>query len=136
MTATTTYGRDMSCLRFARRGSIVTGGRLLGEAAYRRLSTERGRLLYARGYGLGLQRMLNSVQSDSDLASWPGQIRAELLKDKRLDTVSVEIASELVSGTARRVTVTIEAFAKNGVDGFGLVLSVDEVSVRLLQLRA
>lgn len=136
MTTTTTYGRDVSCLRFARRGSIVSGARLLAEAAYRRLTTERGTLLYDRTYGLGLTLLLNAVQSPNDFASWPGQIRGELLKDQRFGVVEADITSEFIAAAARRAVVSIEALAKNGADGFGLVLAVDEVSTRILSLRA
>lgn len=130
------YGRDTSCTDQMRRGRLVSGGELLGQAAYRRLTTDRGTLLDGPSYGLLVSRLLNADISDDGLASIPGQIRAELLKDPRLDEVAINITqTPITRGGSVELTIDIQGRGANG-DGFALSLLVGEVRVELLNLEA
>lgn len=135
MTVTATpYGQDTSCTDRLRPGRIVSGATLLGEAAYRRLTTRRGTLLDDPTYGLPLLDLLSADVDPELAATYPGQVRAELLKDPRLEAVTVDIV-ETVTGPARAWTVTISGVGSDG-DAFELVVGVSDVTVELLGLEA
>lgn len=128
------YGRDTSCTGRMRPGTVVSGGLLLGQAAYRRLITDRGSLLDDGNYGLNLSRKLGADVTTDEIATYPGQIRAELLKDPRLEAVAVNIA---VQNSAGRITLNVEirGIGVTG-EGFALSLHVSDVRVELLSLEA
>ncbi len=125
----TPYGRDTSATDRIRPGRIVTGGVLLGEALYRRYTTQRGTLLDDLNYGLPIAQWLNAAFTPDLLASIPGQIRNEGLKDRRIDSIDVTVAKV----NAREIDITIEGFGAQG-ETFALVLHVDDVTVALLSL--
>ncbi len=128
------YGRDTSALDVLRPGRVVDGAELVGEAAYRRLITRRGTLLDDPTYGLALIDLLGA-DIDPDLAAtFPGQIRGELLKDPRLDSAEVSIVQ---TGTAPSLRWDIEITGVTSLgDSFTLVLAVADVTLELLRLEA
>lgn len=75
-------------------GRVITGARLVAEAAYRRLSTPRGTL---RGgeeeadYGIDLTEYIGEQANASTAAIFPAVIRNELLKDERIESVDVDV---------------------------------------------
>lgn len=129
----TGLGRDTSCTTSLRVGRMVSGGRLLAEAAYRRLTTARG-LLYGGDeeahYGIDLTEEIGNAYDAAAAAALPGKIRNELMKDDRIARVDVQV-SEAKEGPAAYLTVTISGEAHTG-DTFGLTLGVSEVSADIL----
>lgn len=131
MAATTTLGRDTACTTRLFAGRTVTGARLLAEAYFRRLTTNRGELLDDPNYGLGLSSLLNSAMTATELASIPGRIRNELDKDDRGKREALRVVVRRSTTNAAHYAIAIHGETQDG-DGFDLVLSVDEVTVELL----
>jgi hypothetical protein len=131
---TTNFGRDISCADALRTGRFATKARLVGEAAYRRLTTPRGMLRGGeeeQNYGLDLTELIGSTSTKADAAALPGRIRAELQKDDRIESVDVTV-TEVTEGPSTSFVVAIEA--TTGAGPFTLTVGVDEVSVELLGL--
>ena len=132
----TDFGRDTSCLNGMRTGRLVSGTRLVAEAAYRRLTTPRGMLLGGddeQNYGLDLGNRIGSASTKSDAAALPGQIEAELLKDERIISADVTVEAT-TEGPATSWTITIECATAAGP--FSLVLGIADVTVSLLGIKA
>ncbi len=121
------YGSDTECvsdLTFARRE--VRGETAMAQAMARRLTTGRGTLFYAPAYGYDLRQFIRgSVPAESVLN---GNIENELLKDERVDDVTVE--SSYSSGTE---TLSVRAHGLGAGGPFDLTLEIDEVTVKLLR---
>lgn len=130
--STVDYGRDMSCTDSIKTGRFVTGVRLVAEAAYRRLTTSRGRLRGGEeeaNYGLDLSQFCGSTDPKRTAASLPGRIRAELLKDERIESVDVDILA-VTDGPGTAFTITINV--QTGAGPFTLQLLASSVTVALL----
>jgi hypothetical protein len=130
------FGRDTSCLTELRTGRFVTGARLVGESAYRRLTTPRGMLRGGeedQNFGLDLSELVGSVQTKAEAAALPGRIKTELAKDERIESVDVIVTETTSSAGGRRFRVDIRATTGEGP--FTLAVSVSEVSVELIGLR-
>ncbi len=129
----TDYGRDVSCTDSLKTGRFVTGARLVGEAAYRRLTTPRGMLRGGeeeQNYGLDLTELCGATNPDSAAAALPGRIRSELSKDERIASVDVDV---LVSKSGPETTFTITIEAQTVAAGpFTLVLLASAVTIELL----
>lgn len=131
-----TFGRDLSCTTSLRTGRYVTGVRLVAEAVFRRLTTPRGMLRGGEdeeNYGIDLLDMIGSVSTKSDAAALEGRIRSELLKDERLESVTVRVIST-TTGASKAFDIFIACTTSEGP--FDLELGVDEVTVEILNLRA
>lgn len=135
MTSTTNFGRDTSCTSSLRTGRFVTGARLVGEAAWRRLNTRRGLLRGGEkeaNYGIDLSELVGSVQAKSDEAALPGRIQSELEKDERIDSVAVSVLATTTTAGLVSFEITIDAETKSGP--FQLVIAASAVTVDLLRL--
>jgi hypothetical protein len=130
------FGRDTSCTTSRRTGRFVRGARLVGEAAFRRLTTPRGML---RGgadeaeYGLDVTSLVGTVNTTSDAAALGGRVSSELTKDERIISADVEVLS-FTEGPSRTLQITVDALTTEGP--FTLQVGVDEVSAQLLRLEA
>lgn len=132
----TDFGKDTSCTDALRPGVIVSGARLVGEAAYRRLTTPRGML---RGgdeeasYGFDVFELIGAVSSKSAIAAIPGRVRNELLKDERI--LNVEVTPTVrTDGPVTSILLEVRATTDDGP--FTLTLTVDETSTELLGIAA
>jgi hypothetical protein len=129
------YGRDTSATTRIHRGRVVSGARLLAEAAFRRLVTERGTLLDDPNYGFAVKQFLNADMTPARRAAAPGLIRLELQKDDRIvsGSIRVDITEEREPNGSLSWTIDVAAV---GVDEgpFEFSVSVDEVTVELLDL--
>ncbi len=128
------FGRDTSCTDSLKSGRFVSGVRLVGEAAYRRLTTPRGMLRGGEeeaNYGLDLTSFCGTTNPKATAASLPGRIKAELLKDERIDTVDVDV---LVTTIGPETSFTITIKAQTGVGPFSLQLLASSATVELLGL--
>jgi hypothetical protein len=125
----TDLGRDIGCTTGLRTGRFVTKGRLVGEAAYRRLTTPRGMLRDDLDYGLDLTEMIGSANPRATAAALPGQIKSELLKDQRIVSVDADVT---VSTSGPATTFTIDIRAETTLGPFTLALLASDVTVELL----
>jgi hypothetical protein len=131
----TDFGRDTSCTASLLTGRFSVGAKLVGEAAYRRLTTPRGMLRGGEveaNYGLDILDLIGSVATKADAAALPGRIRAELQKDERIARVDVTVTPTLLSGGAVAYDIAIDADTALGP--FALVLRVTDVTVEVLGL--
>jgi hypothetical protein len=129
----TDYGLDVACTDSMRTGRLVSGARLVAEAAYRRLITPRGSLRGGEAeanYGLDLAQLVGAnVRGESQ--TWPDRIKSELLKDERIESLTVGMV-ETATGPTKSVSFTIEAETSEGP--FELVLAVADLTVSLVGL--
>lgn len=131
---TTNLGTEMSCTRGIRTGRFVSGARVVAEALFRRVTTPRGMLRGSEeedNYGIDLADLVGSVESDADVASLPGRIRAECSKEDRAANVVVDVL-RTVNGPSVTYRITIAADTADGP--FALVVGVDELTVDLLDI--
>jgi hypothetical protein len=127
------YGRDISCTTSLRTGRLSSGLVLLGEAAYRRITTPRGALRGGEDesiYGIDLLDMIGDASSRQATARLPAQIQNELLKDVRFADVQVSVTSS-ADGPSVSYLILISITASGG-ESFTLRVGVDEVSSQLL----
>ena len=128
------FGRDIDCTDSLRTGRYVTGTRLVAQAIYRRLITERGSLRGGEdeaNYGLDLTRMIGQSTTRTSARVWEGRIRGEALKDPRVqDCVATVVAAS--NGVGDIWTVTVDCTTAAGP--FQLVLGVSDVTTRLVGL--
>ena len=129
----TPYGRDTYCVSRLVPGRLVEGAELVGQACYRRLITQRGQLEDDQDYGLSLSAWLGAERTPADVASIPGQIRGELSKDERIDSVDVKATSVVGASGRIELDLTINAVCVNG-ETFALSLHASDVTVALLGL--
>lgn len=128
----TDFGTDVSCTNSLLTGRLVSGQRLVAEALYRRYITPRGTLRGGEdeaNYGLDLTELVGSVATVSDAAALEGRIRAEGLKDERVETIDVTVTAAS-SGASVSFNVLIEATTADGP--FTLQIAASAVTVDLL----
>lgn len=131
---TTDFGTDVSCIDGLKTGRIVSGRRLVAEAIYRRLTTPRGMLrggIDEDDYGLDVLSLIGEVGSPSLLATWPGRIKNEVLKDERISNASVSVVDKTVRGSPGR-SYEIAIVAETDLGPFDLTLGMSETSVEVL----
>lgn len=131
------FGQDTSCTTELRPGTRVSGARLVGEAAYRRLTTVRGTLRGGEdeaNYGDDLSNLIGTVQSDNDAAAVPARVKNELQKDDRIDVQNTTIEATVVRDAGAIVSIGIVIDAQTSAGPFTLTLSVSAVGVELVGL--
>lgn len=123
----TDYGNDTECvsdLTYARRP--VEGEEMMAQAIARRLTTVRGALFYAPDYGYDLRQFLKGSLPPTSVLN--GNIENEVLKDERVEDVTVE---STFSETEEKLSVAVQGFGAEGP--FDFVLDIDEVTVSILR---
>lgn len=129
-----TLGVDTYCVDSLRTGRLASELELVAQNAYHRLITPRGML---RGgdeeedYGLDLASKIGSATPDADAAALPGQIRSELLKDRRIVDVTATVQ---VERAGPKTSYTIKVHGQTGAGPFDLVLAVSGVTTTLLKI--
>jgi phage baseplate assembly protein W len=98
-------------------------------ALARRLQTARGGLHYDPDYGLDLRAWLNESFDAAGVARLQSAIAAEAAKDER-----IAAATAAVTLDPRRMVMTVRIAAVTALGPFRLVLSVDRVTTRILQV--
>ena len=132
------YGKDTWCLGSLASGRFATGPIAVGQAAFRRLTTPRGTLRSVLPnapeltYGFDLSRYIGAIDTDLAVATIPGRVRSELLKDDRIRDVECSVSVERRSDGTSYLLVAITAQLSNAGDSFSLTLSVDEASTELV----
>lgn len=74
---------------------LVSGLRVVAQAVYRRLSTPRGMLIDAPDYGFDVRSLLHRGMTPEERAAIPGMIRAEVVKDERIQSAEVQLTDVL-----------------------------------------
>lgn len=130
-------GLDTSCTDSLRAGRLVRTFRtLVAEACYRRLITPRGTLRGGEqeaNYGLDLAGLVGSVVPSGGaalIASLPGQIKLELVKDERVNDVATAITSTTNGAKGLSLALTLRITTDEGA--VSLLLAADTVTVALL----
>lgn len=129
-------GRDTSCTDGLRVGVIVTGARLVAEAIYRRLTTRRGQLRGGKdeaNYGINLPDYVGGRDSRVVEASLPAVVKAEVVKDQRIDESSV-VVTVTRSTLGLGVAYDVHVHADTGDGPFDLVLAVSDVTAEIVGL--
>lgn len=105
--------------------AMATGFDVIAQACVRRLSTGQGQLGSDPNYGADLRNLISSGMDTRKLATIPGVVRNELLKDERVQDVSIAY-----SYTSPILTLNVTITTAQGP--FRLTLSVSAVTVDLL----
>jgi hypothetical protein len=122
------YGTDISATTGLDPAfTLVTGNRILAEAALRRLTTQRGSLFYAPDYGTDVREMLLGKMDVRRLTDWRARIESEVRKDDRIASVKASLSFDPQTGI-----VTVKVAGQGGAGPFAFTLAVDAVSVELL----
>src|SRR5678815_5483461 len=121
------YGTDLDwAADLSKTAGTVSGTKLLGQAAFHRLSTPRGTALDCPDDGLDLREYLSLPMTAADLAAVPGEVSQELRKDERFQDADVTV-TKLVDGFKLAIVIT----PAEGPD-FELTLGVSAAAVKLL----
>lgn len=131
------YGADLRCASDLHEDMAeVAGDSLLAlaEAIVRRLTCPRGAIPDSPDYGLDLRGYCNRGSSTAELRALAGRVRSEVLKDDRVDQLTVTVrpsvdASEL---TVELVVTPVD----RRLGGFSLTLAVTSAAVLIDELRA
>lgn len=106
----------------------------LAQSLVRRLDCPRGENPDDLTYGIGLRQMLNVGVTDADVNQLAGQIRAELLKDDRIDTLTV-VVTPSNNATNLRVEVRVTPVGTAG-GPFRLTLNASSAAILLEEIRS
>jgi hypothetical protein len=130
-----TFGRDTYCYDSIRTGRVATGVELLGQALFRRLITPRGTLRDGDEglvYGLDVLGFVGMVGTAAAVDAIPDAIRAECLKDDRVDRVDASASITRTTDGLATILVDLDVFPADADESFTLSVSVSEISVTLL----
>lgn len=105
----------------------------LAQAIVRRLDTPRGSLPDDKDFGIDLRSYANRGMTAADIQSLAGQIRSELLKDDRIDTLIVTVRPSS-TGTSLGVELAVRPVDPQ-VGGFALTLSASSASILIEEIR-
>lgn len=129
------FGVDIWCTDSLFTARYARGPRVVLQALYRRLITPRGML---RGgdeesaYGLDIAAYVGAVGYPTTIASIPGVVRAELLKDDRVSGIDVDVEKMEASDGTISLLLTVHVTLEDEASEYTLTLSVTDISVTLL----
>ena len=99
----------------------------LAQALVRRLDCPRGTLIDDGNYGIDLRGYCNRPTTTSELRALAGQVRAELQKDDRVDSITVRL-EPTSNGNAFALKIRVEPIDPR-VGGFALTLAVTSATI-------
>lgn len=129
---TTNFGTDLYSVDDLDETQEVSGLALIAQDALWRLQTPRAMGILAEDaptYGMDILEAIGSVETESDVASLPSQLEAELRGDERIHTAAATVIRTLLDGGAARFDISIECTTAEGP--FDLVGSVIDGTVNL-----
>lgn len=129
------YGGGMWCTDQLRSGRRATHRQVVAHALYRRLITPRGTLRggeLASAYGFDVAGYVGAVGIDLALRSLPTQVQAELLKDDRVSSVSVQATRSIDSAGLVYITLQVSAQLADESGDFTFTLVVTDLTVTIL----
>lgn len=103
------WGSDLSCVTdcdAAFSELPATGALIIAQAVVRRFLTPRGGLLDDADYGLDLRSYCNRGVTQQDLRTLQSRCVAEALKDERVLSARIDVATDLASVLSVRVLIT------------------------------
>lgn len=127
----TDYGSDMSCVTDITAMATELSGddpRIVAESDARRLSTDRGTLIDDPNYGWNLQDLVQRPLTPADIATIPGQVKGELLKDDRHETLDVWTTGQ----TTSNLLVHVKGTTAKGP--FGLTMAITDAGVAVKEI--
>jgi phage baseplate assembly protein W len=131
------YGQDLSCYSDLESdmSSVDPSSKLaLSQAIVRRVSTPRGSVVDAPGYGIDLRSYLSRGVDADDYRDVEGQIVAELRQDDRISYVE---ATVVYTGSTSTLRVTIQVTPVDPAIGvFSLTLAVTDGAELLAEVRS
>lgn len=125
------YGSDVSCVSDVDAGVVELSGSdplVVAQALVRRLDTPRGSLPDDPSYGISLRSYLSAGTTTTDIQRLAGVIRNELVKDDRVESLSVTVTPS-TTGDALAVLLSITP-ADSGIP-FTMTLAVTSGAVLL-----
>lgn len=123
------YGADTSCTDSFKPGTLVSGPTLVAEAVYRRWTTPRGRLLEDPHYGLTIADYLSLELTPENAARIPAELKAEAMKDDRLDSCSY---TSTLTGTGASLTLQADFDFECGEGPFSLSVTLTATSFEVI----
>jgi len=121
------YGNDVLWDGDLQPGYEATGVALVIQHAFIRLTTPRGSCPDAPDDGFDVRLLMHDAHTRTGLASIPSRVRAELLKDDRIDSITVR--ASFLEG---ELTLAIHGVTSNA-DTFDLIVGTDGTNVKLLR---
>lgn len=131
----TGYGRDIWCTDAMATGRLARGSQVVLQALYRRLITPRGTLRGGEeelAYGFDIAEYVGAVGITTAVAALPGIVRAELLKDDRVLSVSVDASIVTDTPGLTSITLALLVTLDDELADFPLTLAVTDVDVTLI----
>ena len=131
------YGSDISCdfdvaFDAAEVDPFTTFA--LAQAVVRRLDTPRGSLPDDNGYGISVRQFVNKGTTTVEIESLGGQIHNEVIKDDRVEALTV-IVRPSSTGTTLRVELAIQPVDAQ-IGGFTLTLSATSAAILIEEIKA
>jgi len=125
----TGYGKDMWCLTGVQPGRMVTGKLLVAQAIYRRLTTPRGMLRADLAYGYDVVGLIGSIGADDAAVVLRFAVRAEVMKDDRVQDVDVTVTKTSLGAGEDALTIALSVLLTEDTESFALTLAVSDVSL-------
>jgi hypothetical protein len=129
------FGQDSYCYDALITGRLASGVDVLAQAIYRRLTTPRGTLDDGDEglvYGLDVLDFVGTLGTDAAVDAIPDVVRAEVLKDDRVDRVEITAKIERLSSGLVVINLDVDVFPADESTAFQLTLAVSNVTVALL----
>lgn len=130
------YGSDISCARDIEENAAELEGSdtlILSQAIVRRLDCPRGALPDDDSYGMDLRSLVNQGLTDADVRDLAGRVRLEVLKDDRVESLSVTMTP---SADAKSIRISLMVKPVDlRVGTFSLTLSASSASVLIEEIR-
>lgn len=130
------YGRDLVCiddLTATLEETDPASYASLSQDIYHRITTERGSLVDDPDFGEDVRGYLSAATTERELLSISGRLEAEILKDDRVSTVSVDMA--LTPGTSAQLDLTIVVTPRDAaLQSFTMILAVTSADVILKEI--
>lgn len=131
---TTGYGVEVWCTDSLVTGRLVSGWRVVAQALYRRLITPRGTLrggAEQAAYGVDLAEYIGRVAYPGVIATLPGLVRGEFLKDDRVADALVTVTSDTATNGAVAITIVAVVQLQDTDEQFALTITADSGGVQL-----
>lgn len=130
--AVTGYGKDLWCLDSTQPGRFVTGNTLVAQAIYRRLTTPRGTLRGNLSYGYDVVGLIGSIGTDDAAVVLQFAIRAEVMKDDRVQDVDVAVTRTSIEEGGEALAIVLSVLLTDDEDSFTLTLAASETSLDVI----
>ena len=121
-------GTDIECLTDLQ-FNLVSGTRNVALALARRLTTPKGSLWYATGYGFDLNDYINADVTSDTLNKIRQGVVEQCKQDERVDSVNCQVTW---SPSTKTIVVAISCTSSKGP--FSLVMGIGSVSVDVLKI--